>query len=78
MECASSFLHEMSERKVFEFVDCHTKAQAADIYTKPFVCADSWARALLMIGMHGSIDHWSKFRPCVWSPDFTGEMGEAG
>ena len=36
---------------VFTLADCHTKAQAADVFTKGFVKSESWDHAVALIGM---------------------------
>ena len=44
-------LHDLRCRGMFSLVDCHTKAEAADIFTKHFVNPDEWKHALELIGM---------------------------
>ena len=55
-----NFLHEMYQRKVFSLEDCHTMAQAADVFTKPITSFITWSRSMLMIGMHYDLEECSK------------------
>ena len=44
-------LHDMEAKKLFKMSDCHTKAQAADIFTKHFINQLSWEHDLSLIGV---------------------------
>ena len=46
-----SELHEMHRRKLFRLVDCHTKRQAAEIFTKFCASADEWQHYMRLIGV---------------------------
>ena len=46
-----SALHDWHRKKVFKLADCHTKAQAADLFTKAFTNPESWEHAYTLIGM---------------------------
>ena len=48
---AISALHDWYKRKVFTLADCHTQAQAADVFTKAFTDPEAWERAVALIGM---------------------------
>ena len=56
----------MHQRKVFSLEDCHTMAQAADVFTKPITSFITWSRSMLMIGMHYDLEECSKHPVCVW------------
>ena len=36
---------------MFTLADCHTQAQAADVFTKAFTDPEAWERAVALIGM---------------------------
>ena len=46
-----SALHGWNKTGLFTLADCHTKAQAADVFTKGFVNPESWEHAVALIGM---------------------------
>ena len=46
-----SALHGWYKSKEFNFVDCHTKAQAADLLTKAFTNPEQWEHAYTLIGV---------------------------
>ena len=46
-----SCLHEENQRGLFKIVDCHTKRQAADIFTKPYTSADEWQHYMRLVGV---------------------------
>jgi hypothetical protein len=46
-----SFLTEQLRAGSYELEDCHTSVMAADIFTKFFICARKWHRAIQLIGV---------------------------
>ena len=46
-----SFLTETLIKGLYRLDDCHTKAMAADIFTKAFTCPKRWAHAIELIGI---------------------------
>ena len=46
-----SWLRDIHNKKRFMLFDCHTKRQAADIFTKPYVNADEWQHYMRLVGI---------------------------
>ena len=46
-----SFITEQLRAGRYELKDCHTRAMAADVFTKFFVNKDKWEHAITLIGM---------------------------
>ena len=52
-------LHDAYTKKLFALKDCHTKAQAADIFIKYFTDAIVWKHVRSLVGMvSGRMSRW--------------------
>ena len=52
-------VHDSFAKKLFKLKDCHTKAQAADIFTKYFTDPIAWRHVSSLVGMvSGRLSRW--------------------